>query len=392
MTLSAPRAAIVLVALAACGPATPLPLPPPTVSVPVATSEPPATPAATAPAAPEPPLFEPRPPFAVVARAGGEEDFAVFPLEGGAAIIVTAQEGDVPHTLRLAVLDRDEIAPAPELATGLPPAVLIDKDLPLVAGRWPDALWLTRGDRACEAYRWEPQRRTWEARPAKAPPGGKCTHLAAWTPGAAIAAVEGPKGPGFAAFGAAPRALPAAPPRRPDQPKDCAELAGNVHQLFAFSTGEVIAVGAKCNVQGTWLARWANGAAKGDAIDAEIDPNGPYLARALSKDEVVIDGAGVIQASNGEVSVEARFRVVTGRLRRVSIEEHEVNALERWMVQGREIFGVTEADPSDGFRYEGYHLTPGDEVFVTGRLMRGGKPVGSLLLRNRAVKKALALP
>src|SRR4051812_37929682 len=135
MLLPARRAAIVVVSLAACGPATALP-PPLTVAVPAATSQPPtAVPVATAPAAPEPPLFEPKPPFSIVVRAGGEEDFAVFPLQGGAAIIVTAQESDVPHTLRLAVLDRDEVAPAPELATGLPPAVLIDKELPLVAGR-----------------------------------------------------------------------------------------------------------------------------------------------------------------------------------------------------------------------------------------------------------------
>jgi len=54
--------------------------------------------------------------------------------------------------------------------------------------------------------------------------------------------------------------------------------------------------------------------------------------------------------------------------------------------------GPAEADPIDGFAYEGYRLTPSDDVFVIGRILRGGKVIERALLRSRPVKKTLLFP
>lgn len=374
------RAALASMALAACSPA------PPAAPVVTLAEVPSATATATTPRPPpEPRPWAPKPPFAIVARAGPEDDFAIFPLEKGDVIVAAANARDLQGTLRLARIDGDAIIPAPELRAGLPAAVFRDKALPLVAGRYPDALWLARGDVSCEAYQWSPGGKTWEARAAKPRPGGKCTHLAAWTAGAAIASVEGARGPSLAAFGKAPRAVPALPPRAANQPRECGSRLALVQHLFGFPTGEVIVVGAACGVQQAWLVRWPSGSAKGDAVDAEVDPNTPYLARALSKDEVVVDGAGVLPQAAEMTSVEVRFLATSGRLRRASIEPHAINALERWMYEARGILGLPAEDPSDGFRYEGYSLTDGDDVLAFGKLVRDGKPVASLLLRSRQV-------
>lgn len=386
--LSLACAAGLALAAQACAPPPPAS---PVVTVGPTPAEPPPQASKVPPVEEEPPPFQPKAPFTIVAEAAPDRDFAVFPLEGGMAIVAAAAAKDMARTLSLSLVDRDEIRPAPELAAGLPAAVFTDKSLPLVAGRWPDELWLARGDKACEAHRWIAARRTWEPRNARVAPQGRCTHLAAWTPGAAIAATEGPKGPSLTAFGDAGRLLPVLPPSRADQPRSCSELLAAVQSLFGFASGEVIALGPACGVQQAWLMRWARGAAKPEVINADVDPNVPYLARAPSKDEVVIHGAGIL-SGNEETSVEARFQVKSGHLRRAALTQHEVNDLERWMIGGRELAGAPDPETRDGFRYQGYFLTPTDEVFVTGKLARRGRVVSSLLLRTRPVRKPITLP
>lgn len=392
MSRLARLAAPCVLALSACG----APAPPPAPPVVVVTAAPPA-PSPEPPAVPPPvakreaAVFVPAAPFSIVATAPGDHDFAVFPLEDGAAVFAAAVQGDMARTLKLAVLDHDAIAPAPSLPTGLPASVFTDPDLPLVAGRWPDALWLARGA-PCEVHQWQPQQGRWEPRPSKRPAEGKCKHLSAWTPGTALASVQGPKGPSLVAFGAVPRVVPVLPPRRSGQQKDCAALLGGVYGLFAFPTGEVISIGVQCDQGRAWLMRWAAGASGGDVIDAEIDPNTPFHVRVHTRTEIAVDGVGVVRPGDGAVAAEARFEVAKGHLRRVSLEEYEVNALESWMVQARTMLHLPETDPPDGFRYEGFQLTPTDDVFVMGHLMHAGKPETAVVLRNRPVKAALTVP
>ena len=107
-----------------------------------------------------------------------------------------------------------------------------------------------------------------------------------------------------------------------------------------------------------------------------------YLVRALSRDDLQIDGGGILPGGpSNEISVRARFHAAARALRRTSIEAHEVNALEQWMVNGKAILGLPQEDPSDGFVYEGYRLTSSEDVFVTGRIVRGGEVVERVLLR-----------
>lgn len=376
--------------LFACGQVQP---PPPPVVIAAASSSvaPPPSVPQPPPTPPAPPPFVPAAPFSVVARAGGEDDITVFPLDDGGAVLAAVRAGDRKGSLRLAVLDHDAFAPAPTLTSGLPGAVFTDPELPLVAGRWPDALWLTRGER-CEAHAWQSAAGRWEPRPAATAPTGKCAHLAAWTPGAAVAVFDGRQGPAFAVFGRAPRALPAMPPRRRGQPDTCGSVLGGVGDLFAFPTGEVVVSARGCGEQRSWLARWSAGATRGELVDAEVDPNYPYLVRRLSRDEVAVDGGGVIRPEEGGVSVEVRFQFTRGRFQRASKVEHEINALETWMVQAHEILHLPPGDPIDGFRYDGFQLGLNEEVFVTGHLMAGGKPAAALLLRNRPVREAVTFP
>jgi hypothetical protein len=47
---------------------------------------------------------------------------------------------------------------------------------------------------------------------------------------------------------------------------------------------------------------------------------------------------------------------------------------------------------TDGFELGGFSLTPTDDVLVLGQLLRAGRPVAALVLRNRPVKQPPALP
>jgi hypothetical protein len=368
-------------ALVACAPT------PPETPVVTVSPAPTVTASATAPRPPpEPRPWAPKAPFTVVARAGPDDDFAVFPLEKGHAIVAVARASDPRGTLRLARIEGDTIVPAPELLSGLPPEVFRDKALPLVAGRYPDALWLTRGDTSCVGYQWDPAKKTWAERPTTARVPGKCTRLSAWTPGAAIAAFEGKSGPTLVAFGKPPRVIPALPARAADQPRSCGGRLAAIQQLSGFPSGEVLALAPACGVQKAWLVRWARGSAKGDAVDAEVDPNAPYLGRVISKDEVAIQGAGVLAQGGEETSVQVKFVVSRGKLRRASIEPHAINALERWLYEARKLVGAADEGAPEGFRYEGFSLTDGDDVLVFGKRVQRGEPVASLLLRSRPVK------
>ncbi len=337
----------------------------------------------------EPPPFVPPAPFTIVAQAPGERSFLVFPLEGGAAALGAMVDGKAASSLVLAMIDHDRIAPAPALLTGLPPAMFLDQELPSVAGRWPDAAWLARGAR-CEVYHWQPGEGRWAQSPPRTPPDGKCTNVSPWTAGAAIATVEGPRGPSLVAFGAAPRTVPALVTPRVDQLKKCRERFGFPYQVFAFPTGEVVTAGVGCGRGRASITRWASGASRGDTIDAEIDTDAPFDFR-VTPGEVVVDGHSA-QGYAEEGPVEVRFNLVSGRLHRVSIQKHEVVAFQRWMLQGREILGLPAADPPDGFEYDTFAIGSNDDVFVLGYLRRAGKRVTALVLRNRPVERALILP
>lgn len=376
-------AAIAVAALTAC--ASPPPAAPPLAPA-QAPSASPAPAVSSAPADPAP--FVPRPPFSVIARAPGSDFIGVLPLEDGAAILVARRAS--AGAANVAVLDHDEVTLVPQLAAGFPEKLASEGDLPLVAGRWPEDVWRARGA-PCQVEQW--QSNAWAPRAPDAPPSGACTHLAAWTSGAAIAVVDGTERPVLRAFGRHPRAVPAPPLRFPGQNKDCGALFGMVHALFAWPTGEVVAVGATCASPRTWIARWPSGSPRAVTLEAQIDPDGPYLVRALSRDDLQIDGGGILPGDRStEVSVRARFHAAAGALRRTSIEAHELNLLERWMVNGKAILGLPAEDPSDGFVYEGYRLTSSDDVFVTGSIVRGGKLVERLVLRSRAVKKPFVFP
>ena len=152
--------------------------------------------------------FVPNPPFSIIARAPGSGFIGVLPLEDGAAILV-ARRALAAGTASFAVLDHDDVTLAPRLAAGFPEKFESADDLPLVAGRWPDDVWRARGA-PCQVEQW--QSNAWAPRSPDAKPSGACTHLAAWTSGAAIAVVDGTERPVLRAFGRHPRRARASTP------------------------------------------------------------------------------------------------------------------------------------------------------------------------------------
>lgn len=375
--------------LIACGPAAPPPLPPPTVALTAAPPEPPPPPpaATTAPAAPEPPPYVPAAPFSIVAEAPGDRDFAVFPLQGGVTIVAAAVDDDRAATLRLAVLDHDEMVASPQLATGLPPIALNLRDVPLVGGRWPDALWLTTGER-CEAHAWQPAAGRWEPRLPHAPPEGKCTHLTPWTPGAALAVIEGPRGSHLAAFGTVLRNVPALPPPSRAEEASCKKRRAEIHTLRALPTGEVIVLWQGCDSSRGRLTYWPKGAAKGETLDAEVNLGIPTMAPILTGSEAFIAG------ENDRDRVEVRFTFASGHLRHLSTKPRDSNRYDR-LVRDDASLGLPPrpaTSKADGFHTSYSQHTAADEIFVAGHVKRGDKAVSALLLRNRPVKRALVWP
>lgn len=375
--------------LLACGPAAPPPSPPPIVAAPAATPEPPPTPVVetAAPAAPEPPPFVPAAPFSIVAEVPGSQRFATFPLEDGAAIVASAAEDDPTANLRLAVLDHDEIAPAPALSAGLPAISLSLRDEPLIVGRWPDALVLSTGA-PCQVHAWQRSLGRWEQLRPHTPPDGKCERLTAWTPGAALAMVQGPKGASLVGFGAIPKTVPALPPRSRKEEAECQKTAEEIHSVFAAPTGDVVVLWHGCGSSRGRLTHWRKGAAKGETLDARVNLGIPTSAHMHSGTEIVIDGDG--ERTRDEV----RFTIASGRLRHVSSKPVEKSKYYRLITDDRSL-GLPprpESSKADGFHTFITQLTSTGEIFVMGHVQRGGKAVSALLLRDRPVKKALVWP
>ena len=62
-----------------------------------------------------------------------------------------------------------------------------------------------------------------------------------------------------------------------------------------------------------------------------------------------------------------------------------VNALEEWLTNFPAKMGPIASGKEDGWNYHSFRLTEGDEIFVTGWIMRDGKAAEAVLLRNRPV-------
>jgi hypothetical protein len=335
-------------------------------------------------------------PFSVVAQAPGAWLLTAFPLDDGSAILAGALPSDLFRTLRLAIVGRDDITPAPALASGLPAAALSTTDLPLVAGHYPDALWLVV-PKTCDAYQWSPAEGRWSPRPPKRPPTGECGSLAAWTPGAALAATLGPNGPGLVAFGTTPKALPALPPRLPVQPSRCASRVYSITSLFAFPTGEVTILGSICDDPSTLLAHWPAGAARADVLDTGIGAKNASFVLAHTRDEIALLGVGALGPWGREAQIKITFRTAPGRLQRTSIgAAGPAGAPEplaaRWHFDPEQELGLPTQEPARGFTYDGYTLTGADDVLVFAHVERRGQPDSALVLRSRPVQKALVLP
>ncbi len=384
-----PRLACGSVALLlACGPAATPPPSPPIVAVTAAPPEPPppAVTATAAPAAPEPPPYAPAAPFSIVASAPGDQAFTVFPLENGATLVAAVQD-DRAAAPAFAILDHDEIVASPKLAAGLPATFLAFHDETLVEGRWPDALWITTGD-PCQAHAWQPAAGRWEPRPPSTPPDGKCTDLTPWTPGAALAVVEGPKGARLAAFGAVPRAVPALPPPSREEEASCKKSRAEIHNLHAYPTGEVLVLWHGCGSSRGRLTYWPKGAAKGETLDAEVRLDVPVGVPAHTDREVVVNG------ENDKIGIAVRFSFAGGHLRHVSTKPRDTSLYERLILNDASL-GLPPSPATshaDGFHTNFTRLAPTEEIFVGGHVKRSDKAVSALLLRNRPVAKALVWP
>ena len=137
--------------------------------------------------------------------------------------------------------------------------------------------------------------------PPSAPFEGTCARLSAWTPGAAIAAIDSPAGLALRAFGDAPKTVPVPTPRGAKQQKTCATLVDAYVYFAGFPGGELVAIGPTCSIPSTRIERWAPGAARSVTADAAIDPDAPYSAERLSPEELILDGAGAVPGSKVEL-------------------------------------------------------------------------------------------
>jgi hypothetical protein len=312
----------------------------------------------------------------------------VFPLEDGEALValVPAQVTG-PVTPQLARLQRDTIAPAPELTRGLPPLPFtgdhgeFNAD-ELFAGGLDRGLWLAHGS-PCMVRQW--QAGAWLERAPNQPAPGPCARLTAWTDGAALAAFASDSGQvELRAYGAAPAVIPrpAAPPPR----LRCASktLGSDYIALRGFASGEVVAVGRSTCLRQSMIERWAKGSTRGATTDALVDPDYPFTVNAVSPDRIIIEGAGLLPGKTEESQISVEHLAQGGRFTR-QIKAIELNALEAWMTSFPARIGENAPAGGDGFLYDSFHLTAGPDVFVAGWIVRGGRPTEAVLLRSRPV-------
>lgn len=382
--------------LVACGPPPPALPAPPAASAPAASPAPPAALASAPPrttAAPEPAPILPPAPFSIIARGPADQRFEVFPLESGEAIVALVPAAPTgPVVPRLARLAHDAIRLAPDLVRGLPPLSFggdhgqfhTDERM---AGSLDGGLWLAHGS-PCVVREWQPG--GWVERAPDRPAPGPCSQLSAWTEGAALAAFDGGSA-GLRAYGRAPAVIPQ--PATSAGRSVCvrAPLVFDYQALRGFRSGEVVAVERSICLHRTVIERWSKGAARSVVTDALVDIDYPFTVALPSPDEALVEGAGLLpgkKSEEGQVSI--LFRMKKGRLR-PTIKENEMNALEGWMTAFPAKIGPNAEPGADGFLHDSFRLTEGSEVFVAASIVRGGRTIEAVLLRNRPVAAAVQM-
>lgn len=327
--------------------------------------------------------------WSVVAKLTPEEQLRVFPLDDGDALLVAVPlKGSAAP--RFAKLLGDSVSWAPELSKGLPPSAFAGEVL--VAGRMPDKLWIASGS-PCVVRQWEAGE--WKVREPSTPLK-ECSQLSTWLPGAAIAAGDGKDGLTLAAYGKVPKTLPlasSAPKKLGASTCTPGPLSAAYYQLRGFETGELLAVGGSVSCRGdSVLERWSSGSAKSVAASALVDTNSPIYAVVRSKDEVYLEGVTYNTKTN-ELEQSAVTHTFDGKGKLVSSSKplKGLNRLEDWLTGAPEAAGFSKGQGGDGFDYQSFVLAPASgDIYVFGAMLKGAKPVETLVLRNRPVKSPLS--